>query len=418
MSQKTLLILLHGIRTDAEWQEKISARFSTDPDFEVIPIKYGRFDPFRFWSPLFTRKAKIEEINTRLQNALRRYPEHRKVIIAHSFGTYALACIMRDNPLVVFDRIVLCGSVIPNNFSWDDLQDQVSVRPGTHIRDYITNECGAKDIWPILAQSTTFGFGATGTFGFGVAEVRDRYHNQPHSGYFEDEFIDEFWLPLIQNDKYTASDWEKKRPKTPFGYQLLRLPFKFALPVISGALLYAGGSAAYNYLYNYSGMFAAWQECNAHTVYPTRVYDLVPSDRNPARQMLLHKNGEARIYLNSWKVSDGLDLPSVLDFIRKQPNRDTTLDQKSLDIMSGNFTDKDGSRKEFYYRFRTIPTLDGKGTLVKMFEHISPQVSPDNNVYWNVNHLISSAFYNFGTTNDVDPSCNWPDLAKIRTAEK
>lgn len=417
MTQKTVLILLHGMRTDAEWQEKVASRFAQNPDVEVIPIKYGRFDPFRFWSPLLTRRAKIEEINTKIQNALSKYPNYRKVIIAHSFGTYALACVMKSNPLVRFDRIILCGSVVPSNFSWDDLQDQMNVRPGEHLRDYITNECGARDIWPILAQSTTFGFGATGAFGFGVAEVRDRYHNKPHSGYFEDAFIEEFWMPLIQRDKWQSSVWERDRPKTPIFHQMLRLPYKFILPLLLGTILYAGGKAGYDYLYDYSGMFEAWQECNAHLVYPTRVYDLVASDRNPSRHMLIHKNGLAKIYINAWKETEGLDVASILNLIRMQPNRDISYDPRSSDVISGKFTDNDGKRKEFYYRFRSAPTMDHTGRIVKMFEHVTPEVSPDQQMYWNVNHIISGSFFNYGGSNAVNASCMWQPLATIRSAK-
>jgi len=410
-ARPTLLILLHGIRTDAEWQERLASRFTNTPGFEVVPIKYGRLDPFRFWSPFFTRKKIIEQINTRLQNTLKDFPGYRKVIIAHSFGTYALVEIMKANPLVRFDRIILCGSIVSQNFNWDDLKDQIEMPPNGHLRDYIVNECGARDIWPILAQTTTFGFGSTGTFGFGASEVRDRYHDVPHSGYFEDKFIEDYWLPFLNENRIKPSKWESNRPKTPFAHQLLRLPFKFVFPMIAGALLFGLASAAYRHFYDYSAMLGNWQECGAQIVYPTQIYRLVRSDRRTGGNMLMHRNGLARIYLNAWNTRDGLDVAATRAALRL--HRTITWDPGHVEMVEGDFDDSDGVKKHFFYRFRTRSTSDNKGVIVKMFEHVYPKTSPDRDIYQNVNHIISGSFYNLGVEPDAAPNCAWPTMETL-----
>ena len=111
-------------------------------------------------------------------------------VIAHSFGTYAIGRILKENPDIRLHRLVLCGAVLPTDFRWDQIPNSV--------RTDIINDCGIRDIWPVLAQSTTFGYGPSGRFGFGTPGVRDRFHNFGHGGFFEEKFVREFWLPWFR----------------------------------------------------------------------------------------------------------------------------------------------------------------------------------------------------------------------------
>jgi hypothetical protein len=284
---------------------------------------------------------------------------------------------------------------------------------GGRLRDHIINECGARDCWPILAQTTTFGFGSSGTFGFGVNEVRDRYHDLPHSGYFGDKFIEDYWLPFLKDNKIKPSKWERNRPKTPFAHQILRLPFKIILPMIAGALLMGIAKAGYDHFYDYSAMLGNWQECGAQVVYPTQIYRLVRSDRpTGGKNMLLHRNGKAKIYLSEWNVRDGLDVPSTQQ--RLHLHRTITWESpNNVAEMEGRFTDTDNVIKHFYIRLRTKTTSDNSGTIVKLFEHVYPETSPDRDIYQNANHLVSGSFYNSGIEPDANPSCAWPTMADL-----
>ena len=67
------------------------------------------------------------------------------------------------------------------------------------------NECGTRDAWPLLAQMTTWGYGESGTFGFGHAAVRDRFHDLGHSEFFTEEFVKEWWVPLFRDGEVRDS---------------------------------------------------------------------------------------------------------------------------------------------------------------------------------------------------------------------
>jgi len=119
-------------------------------------------------------------------------------VIAHSFGTYAIGRILKENPDIRLHRLVLCGAVLPTDFRWDQIRSRVDTD--------IINDCGIRDIWPVLAQSTTFGYGPSGRFGFGTPGVRDRFHNFGHGGFFEEKFVRAFWLPWFRMGQLVNSE--------------------------------------------------------------------------------------------------------------------------------------------------------------------------------------------------------------------
>ena len=130
----------------------VASRLEVPGQIEVIPIKYGYFDAFRFWFPFWTRNKPIEHVYTQIRVALqvaREKDPHAKLsIIAHSFGTYVVGEILRRGFDLHILRLILCGSVPPRDFSWEQYQ-------GRFDRDKVINECGKADIWPVLAQSAS-----------------------------------------------------------------------------------------------------------------------------------------------------------------------------------------------------------------------------------------------------------------------
>jgi TIR domain len=203
-----LVILVHGIRTRAEWQTQLIKTIGNRSDVTVVGILYGYFDVFRFLSPIFgTRSEVIAKIKLKMRMMIRDHASGNPeiIVIAHSFGTYAVSRILRDEPDIQVDKLLLCGSIIPPSFKWESLPN---------CPNSVLNDVGTKDYWPVLATAATWGFGSTGTFGFGAPRVRDRFHTLGHSDFFSDDFIRQYWRPWVQ-DGLVIED-ETKRQKTPW----------------------------------------------------------------------------------------------------------------------------------------------------------------------------------------------------------
>jgi hypothetical protein len=156
-------------------------------------------------------------------------------VFAHSFGTFVLAQVLLRNPRFKFDRVILCGSIVPDSFHWDRVQNQI-LSTGDK-RDAIINECGILDVWPVLASSATWGYGATGTYGFGVHNVRDRYHAFRHSDFFNSDFILSNWVPAVQGLPIDFSKTDiAPDVATPKLFNYFRFPLRWiifvALPIV------------------------------------------------------------------------------------------------------------------------------------------------------------------------------------------
>jgi hypothetical protein len=213
-----VVLLIHGIRTQAEWGPMVRSKLEVPGLIEVIPIRYGYFDAFRFWFPFWTRNSPVEKVYLQIRVALQKHrkahPDARLSIVAHSFGTYIVGQILKRGFDLKLHRLILCGSVLPQNFPWHEYQ-------GRFDDDKLVNECGKADIWPILAQSTSWGYGASGTHGFGVVLVKDRYHEGGHGQYFDPKFVETYWEPFIRRGEYRTTDFEVKMPPTPWWISVL-----------------------------------------------------------------------------------------------------------------------------------------------------------------------------------------------------
>jgi hypothetical protein len=213
-AERHVVALIHGIRTEAAWAERIKSVLEQHAGATVEPLKYGYFDVFRFLCPVFTRGAAVSEIHEKLRS-VREYNRDSDIsIVAHSFGTYIITSILRSDPFFKVNRMILCGSVVHRRFPWSRVAHQV-------IDKKVLNECGTRDVWPVLARTVTYGYGPTGTFGFGDPKVRDRFHRTTHGGFFDAEFVEAFWVPYIADGRIDGTEWEKDRPAPPFWLSVL-----------------------------------------------------------------------------------------------------------------------------------------------------------------------------------------------------
>jgi pimeloyl-ACP methyl ester carboxylesterase len=205
---KHVVLLIHGIRTTAVWQEMVAHELEATPGVKVEPLGFEYFDAISFWFPFWTRSKPVRKLLGKIRLAKSLYPQAEFSVIAHSFGTYSVFRILNEQPDLHFKRIILCGSIVSHDAPWASLKPRV--------RDEIINDCGTRDAWPVAARAFSWFYGATGTFGFKSPGIRDRFHDIDHGGFFSEEFVRRYWVPYITKGQYVPSPVTTTRAATPW----------------------------------------------------------------------------------------------------------------------------------------------------------------------------------------------------------
>lgn len=208
------VILVHGIRTRAEWAERIAAALEKeDGRIRVVPIRYGFFDVIRFLLPIrWIHRQPTQRVTRLIRDETIKEQTKRISVIAHSYGTYIISRLLATEPDIYFHRLIFCGSIVPDNFQWELYRHRIA--PKDQPDGQVINDCGSKDIWPVLAQSVTWGYGSSGRFGFGHPRVKDRFHDARHGDFFTTEFANRYWLPFLSKGKVESGETE--RSSTPW----------------------------------------------------------------------------------------------------------------------------------------------------------------------------------------------------------
>lgn len=122
-SETHVIILVHGIRDYALWQERIRRVLSEH--FKVASTNYGQFDLIRFLMPIaYFRNKAIERVWDQIRDVKKQYPTANLSFIAHSFGTYIIANILsRQFDFVAF-RVVFCGSVVKYSYPFEQAAER------------------------------------------------------------------------------------------------------------------------------------------------------------------------------------------------------------------------------------------------------------------------------------------------------
>jgi pimeloyl-ACP methyl ester carboxylesterase len=229
-----VVFLLHGIRTQGEWAQRTASVLEIDPSIRARPIRYEFFDALRFLLPLAAaRERPIRRITGLLRDELSRQPQYVSVI-AHSFGTFILARILDREPDIRFHRVVLAGSIVSDDFDWSRYGHRLD--PDIDGDWQALNDCGMQNMWPVLAKSITWGYGASGRFGFGHVRVKDRFFNVGHSGFFQRDFAKTYWAPYLSDGRIVEGILE--RPTNPWWVSLLtviKLRYLLILLILFGA---------------------------------------------------------------------------------------------------------------------------------------------------------------------------------------
>lgn len=187
--KNTVVVLIHGIRTRAQWQGVIRHALEAR-GLIAIPTNYEKFDVVRFLLPFEKfKQLPVKKVDSEIRAAKKKFPDASISLLAHSFGTYITGKLL-SSAEHKFDRVALCGSVLRSDFDFASSTDRFSE---------IVNEVGCRDIWPVLAAKLSWGYGPTGSFGFNRgASVRDRKHAAAgHSYFLSREFCESFWVPYF-----------------------------------------------------------------------------------------------------------------------------------------------------------------------------------------------------------------------------
>jgi len=179
------ILTLHGMNTSGRWQEEFSW-FIQNLYGHSIPVaiyKYGniKFSPFLKMRQRFYAKRLIKNIN-RLCEEFEKPHHKRPDVIAHSFGTWLISKVLKENPDIKVGRIILTGSIVPPDFSWKTLihREQVQAVMCHHSK---------KDFPVKISHYLIPGSGPSGVRGFNDREnvIHILEDDFGHSDYFKDE---------------------------------------------------------------------------------------------------------------------------------------------------------------------------------------------------------------------------------------
>jgi len=195
---------LHGIRTHASWQ-KTAGELLANSGIRFKLYDFGRYGLHKFiWRGFNDREVDrfyraydqiVNDKNFRLD------PENiakRPSVIAHSFGTYIAAYCMQKRPDMRFDKMILCGSILPLDFSWKTLFNRGQV-------NFVRNEWATADPWARHVSKIVPRTGSSGSDEFdytGERMVQVCFKDYRHSDYFERSHIQNNWIPFLKKSPF------------------------------------------------------------------------------------------------------------------------------------------------------------------------------------------------------------------------
>jgi pimeloyl-ACP methyl ester carboxylesterase len=231
----TVVALIHGIRTQAIWQEQARVTLEKPGKVAVYSIGYEYFDVVRFIGPW--RSKPISRVRAELRDLRQLHPSSELVVVAHSFGTYIISRILREDVDISISRLLLCGSIIPPTYRWDQIRNALT-------QHTCVNEVGTRDFWPVFAKVSSLGYGCSGSFGFKTSRVRDRFFDFGHSDFFSRDHFEKFWRPFVWDGQIVSSPWDEQRPVPPIWISILGgLPF---IKIILGLAIIGLGYLGYS----------------------------------------------------------------------------------------------------------------------------------------------------------------------------
>ena len=218
-AEKHLVILVHGINTNAQWFPTIKSSLES-AGFIAAPAGYGIYGVLRFLIPMSRlRRAAIDRVYGHFRTARKLHTPDKISVIAHSFGTYVVSQIIEENFDIDLHRIIFCGSVVRSDFPFHNNLHRFSAP--------LYNEIGTRDFWPLIASTVTWGYGSVGSDGFQNPAVHDRWHKDfKHSDFLTKEFCEKYYIPSLRGEDI-AGDAPVRFPL--WAQAIGRLPIRWLL---------------------------------------------------------------------------------------------------------------------------------------------------------------------------------------------
>lgn len=217
-AKRSPVILVHGIRTDGEWQKHFADALS-DPSV-ALPHHthdFGRFSVWRFMSRR-ERDRRVDQfydwysaIRSRDIARVDRRRDFRPSVVAHSFGSYIVGHAARKYADMTLGRVIVCGSILPVDFDWATLIARNQLWE-------VINDYGVMDFWARHAAWLVPDAGQSGARGFELESplIRNRrfeYHR--HSDYFREghykTWVEILKRPAIEFQTLRSSDLDLPR---------------------------------------------------------------------------------------------------------------------------------------------------------------------------------------------------------------
>lgn len=202
-----VILLVHGIRDYGRWTTKAAALFKDTERLKIFPVKYGYFDAITFLAPKNSSDVPYKKLVALYESAVENVPNARVSIIAHSHGTFLVGRLLDEFMCPALYRVILCGSVLPRNYDWDNVRVRFSAPD-----KFCLNECGASDPWPLQAEAARKRYGASGRHGFeNSVLVTNQWYLGGHDLFFRRQHMVN-WLPFIREGRLPRENGVQPEP--------------------------------------------------------------------------------------------------------------------------------------------------------------------------------------------------------------
>jgi hypothetical protein len=215
-----VVFIVHGIRDEGYWTQKIAQRVKAlgrqkQRKIASVASGYGYFPLLSFLLP-WVRRSKVEWLIDQYTEALALYPEAEYSFIGHSNGTYLLARALEECPCLHFNRVVFAGSVVRRDYDWSSMLEAGRVRG---VLNYVATADWVVAFFPKLMQDLRLqDIGSAGHDGFTqswttspsglkqVEYVAGDHHAAIGEARWDElaEFIIDGTLPPLRNDNRRA----------------------------------------------------------------------------------------------------------------------------------------------------------------------------------------------------------------------